>query len=52
MTARMARARVHRFTHDGLTFEVLDEGPLDGTGLTGWREVPSHHETPSRPYRG
>ena len=35
MTARMARARVHRFTNDGLKFEVLDEGRIRRLAI-GW----------------
>jgi pimeloyl-ACP methyl ester carboxylesterase len=28
-----ARERVHSFTHDGLSFDVLDDGPLDGQAV-------------------
>ena len=31
MVASMVAARIACFTHDGLTFDVLDSGPLDGT---------------------
>jgi pimeloyl-ACP methyl ester carboxylesterase len=44
-TARGSRERIHTFTHDSLTFDVLDDGHLDGPAvvlLHGFPERASH----------
>ena len=40
----MTPARLHTFTNDGFTFEVIDEGPLDGPVIIALHGFPERAE--------